>query len=59
MDRGPRTLGDVTADWLGTALGCSRPVVGRLIATLVADGRVRALAEGRSPFQAYEIASGG
>lgn len=42
---------------LAAALGCSRPVVGKVITALVAEGRVRpTVAEGHSPFQAYEVA---
>ncbi len=42
---------------LAAALGCSRPVIGKVITALVAEGRVRpTVAEGHSPFQAYEIA---
>ncbi len=42
---------------LAAALGCSRPVIGKVITALVAEGRVRpTVAEGHSPFQAYEVA---
>jgi DNA-binding IclR family transcriptional regulator len=49
--------GRLTARELAAALGCSRPVVGKILTVLVSEGRVRALAEGRSPFQAYALAS--
>lgn len=52
-----RGAGAATARQIAEALGCSRPVVGKVLTALVAEGRVRATsASSRSPFQAYEIA---
>lgn len=50
-----RARGQLTTREIATELDCSRPVVGKLLTTLVAEGRVRMTAEGRSPFQAYEL----
>lgn len=49
--------GATTARQIAEALGCSRPVVGKVLTVLVAEGRVRPTsASSRSPFQAYEVA---
>ena len=52
-----RTHGEATTRDLATALGCSRPVIGKALAVLVEQGRVRRLATSeRSPFQRYVAA---
>ncbi len=52
-----RSAGAATARQVAEALGCSRPVVGKVLTVLVAEGRVRPTsASSRSPFQAYEVA---
>lgn len=51
-----RTHGRATTREIARALGCSRPVVGKVLTALVVDGRVRATqGAGRSPFQSYEV----
>jgi predicted HTH transcriptional regulator len=51
-----RAQGQATTRELAAALGCSRPVVGKVLTALVAEGRVRpTVSAGRSPFQSYEV----
>ncbi len=51
-----RLRGRATTREVAEVLGCSRPVVGKVLTALVAEGRVRGTVEaGRSPFQAYEV----
>lgn len=50
-----RLHGKATTREVAEILGCSRPVIGKVLTMLVASGRVRPTTEaGRSPFQAYE-----
>ncbi|MCK6502708.1 hypothetical protein L6R53_04810 [Myxococcota bacterium] len=52
-----RARGRATTRELAATLGCSRPVVGKVLTALVAAGKVRpTAADGHSPFQAYEAA---
>ena len=51
-----RARGRATIREIAGALGCSRPVVGKVLTALIGDGRVRATqGAGRSPFQSYEV----
>jgi predicted HTH transcriptional regulator len=51
-----RAQGHATTRELAAALGCSRPVVGKVLTALVAEGRVHpTVSAGRSPFQSYEV----
>ena len=50
-----RLHGKATTREVAEILGCSRPVIGKVMTRLVASGRVRPTTEaGRSPFQAYK-----
>ncbi len=52
-----RARGQATTREVAGALGCSRPVIGKVLTALVAEGRVRYVAAfGNSPFQAYAVA---
>ena len=54
-----RHRGRATTREIAEALGCSRPVIGKVLTVLVAEGRVRTTVEPeRSPFQAYEAVDG-
>lgn len=51
-----RARGRATTREIADALGCSRPVIGKVLTALVADERVtKVSASPRSPFQAYEL----
>ena len=50
-----RASGRLTTRQIADATGWSRSFVGKIVASLVADGRVRPMMSGsRSPFQSYE-----
>lgn len=52
-----RAKGQATCREVAAVLGCSRPVVGKVLTMLVAEGRVRCVASAsNSPFQSYGIA---
>ena len=51
-----RARGRASTREIAATLGCSRPVIGKVLTALVAEGRVRpTVADGHSPFQAYEV----
>lgn len=51
-----RARGQATTRELAKLLGCSRPVVGKVLTALVAEDKVRpTVTAGRSPFQSYEL----
>jgi hypothetical protein len=50
------TRGRASTREIAAAMGCSRPVIGKVLTALVAEGRVtRVAASSRSPFQTYEV----
>ena len=51
-----RARGRATARDLAAIMGCSRPVIGKVLTALVGAGRVRAIVRApNSPFQEYEV----
>ena len=51
-----RARGRASTREIAATLGCSRPVIGKVLTALVSEGRVRPTeADGHSPFQAYEV----
>lgn len=51
-----RARGHATTREVAELLGCSRPVVGKVLTALVAEGKVRpTVTAGRSPFQSYAL----